>query len=103
MPFGFTCRLVPTISKSVQVSWTPETNGGFEQTFHVQYKHDTKKEWTELNVNEDHTTETGNCSVIIKNLSQGFTYQIRMFARNSKGRSPITEEWTVSIPGNNIS
>ena len=100
MPFGFTCRLVSAISKSVQVSWTPETDGGFEQTFHVQYKQDTKKEWTEVNVKEDQTTERGNRSVIIKNLSPGFTYQIRMFARNSKGRSPITEKWTVSIPGN---
>ena len=100
MPFGLTCRLVSVISKSVLVSWTPETDGGFKQTFYVQYKQSAKTEWTEVTVREDQKTYAGNYSVMLKNLSPGLTYQIRMFSRNSKGRSPTTEEWTVSIPGN---
>lgn len=85
-------------SKSVQVTWQEGANGGFEQTFVIQYKEENSGNWIEMYVARNKTGE-GYHAVEINALSPGSTYKIRLLARNEKGSSNATDDWIFALPG----
>ncbi|KAH3813779.1 hypothetical protein DPMN_142247 [Dreissena polymorpha] len=67
---------------SVVVEWKPGFNGGEDQTFVIGFKQEAGKNWTYRTEYENRTS--------IEGLVAGTSYQFKMYAENSVGRSEET-------------
>lgn len=76
----------------IQVSWIPGFNGGYPQTFYVQYRRIDDTNWETHNVSNGKQNTT---TTLVSNLEPGTEYFIRMFARNEINGSNYTRQFTV--------
>ncbi|CAC5357888.1 DSCAM [Mytilus coruscus] len=90
-------RVLPG-TKSVIIDWSGGHNGGFTQTFVVEYKLESQEHWFyQTNVSETNTT---NYSTVICDLLPNEPYNIRMYAVNRMNRSQFTNVFKVTTGGN---
>ena len=74
---------VTAIYDAIVVSWRPGFNGGFQQSFFVDYQANGNAYWNSIQASEEDRT-------IIYGLQQETKYLIRMFARNMINDSSFT-------------
>lgn len=86
------------ISNGAQISWIQNFNGGFNQTFFIDYHLKDDNIW--MTIQLQNSTNSRKISWTIGNLHPGCLYVFRMFSRNKIGDSNKTEEIVVKIPGN---
>lgn len=82
---------------AVIISWHKNFDGGFEQTFYIEYKIEGKRNWK--SVESLNTTSSAEVSWQITGLRSSQTYFFRMFARNSLGESSRTDVQIIKTKG----
>ncbi|XP_052218306.1 synaptogenesis protein syg-2-like [Dreissena polymorpha] len=84
IPEHFRVSEDPVTDNTVIVEWKPAFNGGENQWFVIGYKQETGKNWT-------YKTKLENITrIAIEGLVAGTSYQFKMYAENSVGRSQQT-------------
>ena len=99
-PSNFRCHLSTSSSDLIVVGWDSGLNGGFIQTFVIQYRYEVQTIWEENFVEETAFTDTETMMVVLDNLQTQTVYIIRMYSSNTKGNSTFTAEYKVAILGN---
>ncbi|KAH3811415.1 hypothetical protein DPMN_139825 [Dreissena polymorpha] len=84
IPEHFRVSEDPVTDNTVIVEWKPGFNGGENQWFVIGYKQETGNNWTYKTIFEDITRTA------IEGLVAGSSYQFKMYAENSVGRSDKT-------------
>ncbi|XP_052247857.1 major surface trophozoite antigen 11-like [Dreissena polymorpha] len=80
---------------SLKFYWLPGYNGGYVQSFYIEYKKTGSQVWDQVSVVEDSSVPLMKATV--DNLSPATEYQARMFARNKIGDSDSTDKVTFTI------
>ena len=81
--------VTPISPTAITVKWTPGFDGGLQQSFHIQYKTSSEKEWASVVVEDSSGSE--RVSVDIQNLQPSTIYLLRMFSSNKEGNSTSSE------------
>ncbi|XP_052073959.1 neural cell adhesion molecule 1-like [Mytilus californianus] len=71
----------------VIVQWIPKFHGGFQQSFHIQYRRRDVQYWNTKHV-QDHTMNIYS----IDGLTPGTEYLIRIYSSNRKGNSSFSDK-----------
>lgn len=93
-PSDFKCHLSSSGNNTVTVEWTPGQNGGFVQTFMIQYRTEGENKWKEDFVVEQ-KNESISTKVVLENLTANSIYIVRMHSMNVEGNSSFTTEQIV--------
>ena len=80
---------------SVNVSWTPGYNGGFDQEFSIHYR----KKGSSGDFTEESIGHPANNMHTVHNLSPNTEYEFTMQASNQRGKSESSAEVQVTTPG----
>jgi hypothetical protein len=73
--------------------WTPGFNGGFPQTFILQYIYSQEDKWHSVQVQD---TNEQTMSYMLTGLLSSKVYNITMFSMNEKGNSPYTQNLQIT-------
>ncbi|XP_052080663.1 uncharacterized protein LOC127718650 [Mytilus californianus] len=88
---------IKPLVNAVIVNWHKNFDGGFEQTFYIEFKIESKRNW--ISVKSFNTTPSAEVSWQISGLRSSQTYFFRMFARNSLGESSKTDIQIIQTKG----
>lgn len=86
---------VVPVANGARVEWTTNFNGGFKQSFFVEYREQGDKKWEKVKTLP--TTLNNRMFWTIGNLHEDRSYSFRMFSRNIIGDSNKTEEFDLKI------
>ncbi|XP_063412199.1 hemicentin-2-like [Mytilus trossulus] len=81
---------VAPVANGARVEWTTNFNGGFKQSFFVEYREQGNKRWEKVKTLP--TTLNNRMFWTIGNLHEDRSYSFRMFSRNKIGDSNTTRE-----------
>ncbi|CAC5381085.1 unnamed protein product [Mytilus coruscus] len=86
---------VVPVENGARIEWTTNFNGGFKQSFFIEYREQEDKRWQKVQT----LTSTMNDRMFwtIGNLHEDRSYSFRMFSRNKIGDSNRTDEIDVKI------
>lgn len=76
-------------ANSINVEFEPGFNGGYPQTFIIEYRKAASGPWTQLEVDNSHTNYN------IKYLEQGTQYELRMYSFSKLGNSTISDNYSI--------
>lgn len=79
-------QLVSTENR-IKVRWQSRFDGGYQQSFVIQYRQHDAQPWNRIKVFDSFVKE-----ISINGLAPGTKYQIRMFATNDLGDSDFTDQ-----------
>lgn len=88
--------MLDRVENSVAVQWTPGFNGGFQQTFVLQYRKTGTHPWITVNISHRGESEI---TYTIHQLSSGTQYEVVLFAYNEIGRTIESLSLTVTTSG----
>lgn len=71
------------------VEFEPGLNGGFPQTFIIEYRKASSGPWSQVEVDNSHT------NYHIKHLDQGTEYELRMYSFSKLGNSTISDNYSI--------
>lgn len=86
---------VVPVANGARVEWTKNFNGGFKQSFYVEYREQGNKRWEKVKTLP--ITVNNRMFWTIGNLHEDGSYSFRMFSRNKIGDSNKTEEFDLKI------
>ena len=79
-------------STSITVGWVPGYNGGFRQTFYIQFRIEHADTWTSIQAVTGQIGQTNNRKhfYTVYNLRPRTAYEIRMYSSNVRNQSDPT-------------
>ena len=81
------------------MEWEPGINGGFVQTFVIQYRKEGQDKWDEHFKVDNITANQKRRKATFDNLVANSVYIIRMYSKNIRGNSSVTRQIRIYIPG----
>ncbi|XP_041372788.1 deleted in malignant brain tumors 1 protein-like [Gigantopelta aegis] len=86
-------------STSVAVSWIEAFNGGFPQTFLVQYRPNTTSEWSNFTRQVPERGFHANHTAVLSDLQPGTSYLVRVLASNMDGHKDFSPMLNITTGG----